>query len=292
MYPAPFEYHRATTTDEAIGLLTRYGDDAKLLAGGHSLLPLLKLRFAQPKHLIDVGRIPGLSGIQRVGNAIVIGATTTHADVARSPVIRATLPVLSEAANQIGDPQVRNVGTIGGSLAHADPSADLPAVMLALDATITARGPRGERTIAASEFFVDLLTTALAPDEVLTAVRLSIPPDGTGSAYEKYPHPASRYAVVGVAAVVGVTRDRVSYARVAVTGVGTKAVRAKGVEEVLTGKAPDAATLEAAAARVTDGIDLRSDLQGSEEYKASLARTYTRRALVRAVAAHTGGAGR
>jgi aerobic carbon-monoxide dehydrogenase medium subunit len=291
MYPAPFEYHRAATTEEAIGLLTRYGEDAKLLAGGHSLLPLLKLRFAQPKHLIDVGRIPGLSGIQQIGNAIVIGATTTHADLARSPVIRAALPVLSEAANQIGDPQVRNVGTIGGSLAHADPSADLPAVMLALDATISARGPRGERTIPVSEFFVDLLTTALAPDEVLTSVRLAIPPDAAGSAYEKYPHPASRYAVVGVAAVVGVTRERVSYVRVAVTGVGTKAVRAKGVEEMLMGKAPDAATCEAAATRVTDGIDLRSDLQGSEEYKASLAHTYTRRALMRAAAGHKGGAG-
>jgi aerobic carbon-monoxide dehydrogenase medium subunit len=291
MYPAPFEYHRATTTEEAIGLLTRYGEDAKLLAGGHSLLPLLKLRFAQPKHLIDVGRIPGLSGIRQVGNAIVIGATTTHADVARSPVIRAALPVLSEAAGQIGDPQVRNAGTIGGSLAHADPSADLPAVMLALEATITARGPRGERTIAASEFFVDLLTTALAADEVLTSVKLPMPPASTGSAYEKYPHPASRYAVVGVAAVVGVTNDRVSYARVAVTGVGTKAVRAAGVEAALIGKAPEEATFEAAAARVTDGIDLRSDLQGSEEYKASLARSYTRRALVRAAAGHKRGAG-
>ena len=178
-----------------------HGDDAKLLAGGHSLLPLLKLRVAQPRYLIDVARIPELSGIRQAQGALVFGATTTHAEIlARSPLVRTLIPILAEAAGAIGDPQIRNVGTIGGSLAHADPSADLPAVMLALDAEIIARGPLGERTIPARTFFVDLLTTALAPTEVLTRVHVPLPPRGAGGAYEKYPHPASRYAIVGVAA--------------------------------------------------------------------------------------------
>lgn len=282
MYPAPFEYHRPRTTDEAIQLLARYGDDAKLLAGGHSLLPLLKLRVAQPRYLIDVARIPELSGIRQAQGALVFGATTTHAEIARSPLVRTLIPILAEAAGAIGDPQVRNVGTIGGSLAHADPSADLPAVMLALDAEIIARGPLGERTIPARTFFVDLLTTALAPTEVLTRVHVPLPPSGVGGAYEKYPHPASRYAIVGVAAVIGTTGDRISHARVAVTGLDTRAFRANIVEDMLTGKTPDAATIEAAAAQVTAGVRLRNDLQGPVEYKADLARTFTRRALSRA----------
>jgi carbon-monoxide dehydrogenase medium subunit len=285
MYPASFEYHRAGTADEAIGLLTRYGEDAKLLAGGHSLLPLLKLRLAEPKHLIDVGRIPGLAGINRAGDALLIGAMTTHAEIARSSLIGSAIPALAEAASLIGDPQVRNAGTIGGSLAHADPAADLPAVMLALDAEITARGPRGERTVPAAAFFVDLLTTALAPDELLTHVRVAVPPRGTGTAYEKFPHPASRFAIVGVAAAIGVTGGRVSHARVAITGVGPKASRASAVENALVGKAPDTPTLDAAAAHAADGIEFRSDLQGTAEYKASLVQTFTRRALRRAIEA-------
>jgi carbon-monoxide dehydrogenase medium subunit len=282
MYSAPFEYHRATSTDDAIALLTRYGDDAKLLAGGHSLIPLLKLRLAQPGHLIDVCRIPALTGIRRAGDAIVIGATTTHADLARSPVIRAAFPLLSEAASQIGDPQVRNVGTIGGSLAHADPSADLPAVMLALDARLTAVGPRGTRTLPASEFFVGLLTTALAPDELLTQIQIPLLKPGVGTAYEKHPHPASRFAVVGIAAIIGVSNGKISEARVGVTGVAAHATRATTVEQMLTGQRPEPTVLDAAAARVTDGLTLRADLQGTEGYKAHLARTFTRRALARA----------
>lgn len=285
MYPAPFEYHRASTTEEAIGMLAEYGEEAKLLAGGHSLLPLLKLRFVQPGHLIDVGHIPDLAGISQAGDALVIGATTTHAEIARSPMVRTALPVLAEAASVIGDPQVRNVGTIGGSLAHADPSADLPAVMLAADAEMTVRGPGGERTIPAHAFFVDLLTTALGPDEVLTHVRIPIPAAGTGSAYEKYPHPASRYAVVGVAALVRTRDGRVAEARVAVTGVAAKAFRATAVETALLGRVPHPDTVQEAASHVTDGVELRNDLQGSEAYKATLARAFTRRALTRAAAA-------
>jgi carbon-monoxide dehydrogenase medium subunit len=198
-------------------------------------------------------------------------------------LLKQKLPILPEAAAQIGDAQVRNMGTIGGSLAHADPSADLPAVMLALGAELTAVGSKGTRTIAVDDFFLDLLTTSLASDELLTQIRIPLPPAGSGMAYEKYPHPASRYALVGVAAVVTRTADKVTRARVAITGVGTKATRELGVERALTGTAGDAAAIETAAARAAEGIDLRSDLQGTAEYRAQLARTYTKRALTRAL---------
>lgn len=282
MYPAPFEYHRPTSVEEAISLLSAHQDDAKLLAGGHSLIPLLKLRFAQPAHLIDVRHIPGLHGVREAGGTIVIGAATTHWTVASSEVVKQRLPILAEAASQIGDAQVRNMGTIGGSLAHGDPAADLPAVMLATNAEMIVLGPRGARTISADDFFVDLLTTALAPDEVLTQVRIPIPPMGTRGAYEKYPHPASRYAVVGVAAMLTITEGNIRQARMAITGVGPKATREQGVEEALVGRVANDATLTAAAERAAEGIDLRSDLLGSAEWRRALAQTYTRRALKRA----------
>jgi aerobic carbon-monoxide dehydrogenase medium subunit len=283
MYPAPFEYHRANSVEEAISLLGRYEDEAKLIAGGHSLIPLLKLRFAQPKHLIDVRKIPQLHGIHEADGAVVIGAATTHWLVESSELLQRTLPIVAEAAAQIGDPQVRNMGTIGGSLAHADPAADLPAVMLVVNAEMTAVGPKGSRTIKAADFFVDLLTSALAPDEVLTQIRIPIPKAGTGGAYEKFPHPASRYAMVGVAAVVGVGGGKIQSAQVAITGLATKATRAAGVEQALAGQTANNATLEAAAKRAAEGLDVRGDTQGSEEYKRNLAVTYTRRALARAV---------
>lgn len=282
MYPAPFEYHRPTSVEEAISLLSAHQDDAKLLAGGHSLIPLLKLRFAQPAHLIDVRHIPGLHGVREADGTIVIGAATTHWTVASSEVVKQRLPILAEAASQIGDAQVRNMGTIGGSLAHGDPAADLPAVMLATNAEMIVLGPRGARTISADDFFVDLLTTALAPDEVLTQVRIPIPPMGTRGAYEKYPHPASRYAVVGVAAMLTITEGNIRQARMAITGVGPKATREQGVEEALVGRVANDATLTAAAERAAEGIDLRSDLLGSAEWRRALAQTYTRRALKRA----------
>ncbi len=283
MYAASFEYHRASSVKEAVGLLARHGDDAKLLAGGHSLIPLMKFRLAQPGHLVDIGRIPGLSGIRVEKGTVVIGALTTHEYVASSPAARQSLPVLAEAAGQIGDQQVRNCGTIGGSLAHADPAADWPALALALDARITAVGPSGERAIAADEFFVDLLTTALRPDEVLTEVRFPIPPAGSGAAYAKHVHPASRFAVCGVAALLvpgsGGTCKQV---RVAVTGVGPKAARAATVEHALDGKRPDAGAVAAAAERAADGIEMSADQQGSVEYKQHLTRVCARRALERA----------
>ena len=282
MYPAPFEYHRASTAHEAVALLGRYGAEAKLLAGGHSLIPLLKLRFASPKHLIDVRRIPGLSGVREDGGMLVVGAATPHATLERSPLVRERLPMLAEAAAQIGDPQVRNMGTIGGSLVHADPSADLPAVMLALGATLVALGPKGPRTLPIDSFFFKLFTTMLGPDELLTEIVIPLPGPGTGGAYEKFPHPASRYAIVGVAAQLTLQGGRISAARIGITGVAAKAYRAAAAEAALVGQAPDAATFSAAAARATEGVAVRSDPQTGDAYWRSLATTFTRRALQRA----------
>jgi aerobic carbon-monoxide dehydrogenase medium subunit len=280
MYAAPFEYHRARTVDEAVALLGEHGEEAKLLAGGHSLIPLLKLRFAQPKHLIDVRRIPNLSGIREDGGSIVIGAATTHAQIERSPVIERKLPILAETAHVIGDPLVRNMGTIGGSLAHADPGADFPAAMLVLSAEMTAIGPRGARTIAADDFFLDILSTALAPNEILTEIRIPLPRAGTAGAYVKFRHPASGYALIGVAALV--TRDgsgTIREARVALTGVGTRATRARAAEQALAGKNADEAIVADAAARVAEGLEPRDDAQGSVDYKKHLAVVYARRAI-------------
>ncbi len=280
MYPAAFEYHRPASLQEALSLLATHGDEAKLLAGGHSLIPLMKLRLAQPKHLIDLGRIGGLAGIREEQGAVVIGALTTHAAIEASALLTAKCPILPEAAAKIGDPQVRNLGTLGGSLAHADPAADWPAVILALGAELKAVGPKGERTIKADDFFKDFLTTALQPNEILTEIKITLPPAKTGTAYVKFPHPASRFAVVGVATVLTLDgKGSCQTARVALTGIGPKATRATGVEAVLTGKGLDAKTLEAAAEKAPEGIPIQADLQGSEEYKAHLARVYTRRAL-------------
>jgi len=288
MYPEPFEYHRAGTAQEAVSLLARYGEEARLLAGGHSLLPLMKLRLAEPKHLIDVRRIPGLSGVKEERDALVIGAATPHHTLESSPLVRQRLPILAEAAAQIGDVQVRNLGTIGGSLAHADPAADLPAVMLALGAELVALGPKGLRTIPVDDFFVKLLTTSLAPGEMLTEVRIPFPPSGSGGAYEKFPHPASRYAIVGVAAMVTVTGGKVSAARIGITGVAAKAFRAKAAEAALAGKAPDEEAVSAAAAKATEGLAVRSQPQMTEAYWRSLTVTFTRRALTRAAKRATG----
>jgi carbon-monoxide dehydrogenase medium subunit len=283
VYPASFEYHRPASVAEAVALLARHGDDAKLLAGGHSLIPLMKLRLAQPAHLVDIGRIDGLSGIRVGKDAVAIGALTTHNHVASSRAVRQALPVLAEAADGIGDQQVRNRGTIGGSLAHADPAADWPALALALGARLTATGSSGSRTIAADEFFLDLLTTALRPDEILTEVQFPIPPAGSGSAYVKHAHPASRFAVCGVAVRLvpgagGTCKD----VRVAITGVGAKATRAVAVEHALDGQKPDAAAIAAAAERADQSIEMTADLQGGVDYKQHLTRVCTRRALERA----------
>ena len=285
MYPAQFDYHTPGTIREALDLLGRHKDDAKLLAGGHSLLPAMKFRLSQPKHVVDLKKVPGLSGIKEEGGMLVIGAMTTHYAIESSPVVKSKCPVLASTAAIIGDPMVRNMGTIGGSLAHADPAADYPAAIIALGAEMVAEGPKGKRTIKADDFFKGLLTTALGADEILTEVRVPVCGPKVGCAYLKFPHPASRFAVVGVAAVLTVEGGKVTKAGVGITGAGTKAVRAKGVEAGLSGKTLDAATIQAAADKAPDGVDVQADLQGSEEYKRHLLKVFARRSIEAAAAA-------
>ena len=283
MYPAAFEYHAPTSVRDALALLGKL-DDAKILAGGHSLIPMMKLRLAQPKHLIDLGRVPGLSGIKEDGGALAIGAMTTHWDVESSKVVKAKAAVVSETAALIGDPAVRNKGTIGGSLAHADPAADMPATAIALGFEFVCEGAKGKRTVKVDDWFQGLMATALKEDELLVEVRVPVPAAGTGAAYLKFPHPASRFAIVGVCAAVTLDKGGTcTKASVGVTGAGTKAIRARGVEAGLSGKRLDAAAIEAAAQKAAEGVDVQADLQGSVEYKSHLCRVFARRAIEAAV---------
>jgi aerobic carbon-monoxide dehydrogenase medium subunit len=285
MYPAGFSYQRATSVQDAIARLAKE-PDAKLIAGGHSLLPTMKLRLASPSALVDLGGIKELRGIRRDGDAIAIGALTTHREIEYSKELKAACPLLPEAAALIGDPLVRNRGTIGGSVAHADPAADFPAVLLALGATLQAEGPNGRRTIAADDFFQGLFTTALQPNELLTGIQVpATQPAGTGMAYEKFPHPASRYAIVGVAAVVTVANGVCRAARLAVTGAASHAVRLSSLEAALAGKPLDDQTLAAACQNVIAPDDLLGDQFASSEYRAHLTAVLSRRALARAAAA-------
>ena len=283
MIPAPFEYHAPSTVKEAIGLLERHGDDAKLLAGGHSLLPIMKFRLAQPKVVVDIGRIAGLDKIEAKGSTLMIGALATHDAVEQSEVLQKQCPLLPETASVIGDMQVRNRGTLGGSLAHADPAADYPGAILALEAEIVATGPKGNRTIPAKDFFVEMLTTALQPTEIITEVRVpAIAGKGIGSAYLKHPHPASGYAVVGVAVVLQVSGGKCQKAAIGINGVAGKAYRASAVEKALVGKALDEKTVADAAAHAADGADVQADLYASSEFRAHLASVYTKRAILKA----------
>lgn len=285
MYPNQFDYHRAASVAEAVELLSSL-PDAKLVAGGHSLIPAMKLRAAQPGALVDIGRIPGLGDVTADGDSLVIGALATHASVADSAAVQGGCPMLAETAAAIGDIQVRNRGTIGGSLAHADPGADYPAAMLALGAEITAVGAGGERTIAASDFFVDILTTALADNEVITSVRV---PCAAGSAYLKHRHPASSYAVVGVAASVGLDGGNVASCAIGINGVTGKAVTADAAAAALRGGPASTDRIAAAAACVAEACDEPlGDLYASGEFRVHLAGVYTKRAL--AVAAERAGA--
>jgi len=282
--PAAFDYHVAQSVDEAIALLQQYGDEGKLLAGGHSLLPAMKLRLAQPAHLIDLGHVSGLSYIREENGQIVVGALTTYNKIERSDLLRRHFALLPEGTSLIGDQQVRNRGTIGGSTAHADPSADMPGLVLALKATIVARGPNGQREIAADDFFQDLFTTALNPDEVVTELRFAILPAHSGSAYEKLANRASHYAVAGCAAVVSLSADGTCQAAsVVITGASVKPSRASAVESALVGKHLDAATIAAAAEHAADGLELIEDIHGSQAYRAQMTKVMTKRALTRAV---------
>lgn len=282
MIPASFDYVRAESVEDAIRLLQEHGEDAKLLAGGHSLIPTMKLRLAAPAILIDIAGIPQLGAIAVSGKRVTIGALTTHAALAASEELRQDAPALWDAANQLGDPQVRNRGTIGGSAAHGDPAADYPAVLLALDATFTLAGPNGSRELPASAFFRGMFDTALDQNEMLTRIAFDAAPK---SAYVKYHHPASHYAVVGAAVVLELDGDKIRTARIAVTGIGDAAFRAPAAEAALAGvDVRDAAALTAACAGVAAGVEARSDTFASSEYRAAMADVFVHRAIERAAA--------
>jgi carbon-monoxide dehydrogenase medium subunit len=269
--PAAFDYVRAGSADEALAALAEHGDDAKLLAGGMSLLPLMKLRLATPAVLVDVGRLTDLSYVRDAGDHLAIGALTRHRDLETSDLLAAECGVLRAVAGQVGDNQVRHRGTLGGSVAHGDPASDLPAALLALDATLVARGPAGERTIAATDFFVGFLETALAPDELLTEIRVA-KTGPTGFAYEKFNRRAQDWATVGAVAVHN------GAARVALVNMGSTPLRAAGVEAALAA----GASIADAAEHAAEGTEPPSDLNGSPEYRAHLARVLVRRALTEA----------
>ncbi len=279
MIPVAFGYERATSVDDAIAKLAASGG-GKLIAGGHSLVPLMKLRLSEPVKLVDIARIPGLSGIKEVGSRIEIGATTVHSEIAGSQLLRDTCPMIAEAAADIGDPQVRNRGTIGGSIAHADPAADFPAVMLALDADIHLKGTNGARTVKASTFFRGFYDVDLAPGELIVSVQFDAV---RAAAYAKLHQRASHYAIVGVAAVLDVKGGVIQAARIGLTGATTHAVRLTSVEKALAGKNADgiAAACEGAA---SDVADLNADLHASADYRKAMIPVFARRAVERALA--------
>ncbi len=281
MIPAPFDYQVPASLEEAVSLLAGDPDGAKVLAGGHSLIPAMKLRLAQPQLLVDIARIKSLSYIREDGGRILIGATTTHYQLESSELLKQICPLLPACAKSIGDVQVRNKGTIGGSIAHSDPAGDWPAAVLALNADLVLVGPGGERTVKAADFFVDLLTTDLQPGEILREIRIEKPSGRFGQAYQKVPHPASGFAVVGIAVYLVLNDDgSCKAAQIGVTGVGVKAYRAQAVEAALAGSSLDEQTISSAAAHVCDGgVDPNSDLYASGEYRCHLAQVHTRRGI-------------
>jgi carbon-monoxide dehydrogenase medium subunit len=272
MIPQNFEYETPASMKEALALLA--SGEAKILAGGMSLIPMMKLRLAAPERLVDLSRVPGLTGIREDGGSIRIGAMTTHHEVEESPLLRAKCPLLAETASHIGDVQVRNMGTMGGSVAHADPAADYPAALLALEAQVRLVSAGSERTLSMEAFLVDTLTTAIEPGEILLEVIVPVESTGAGVNYQKMVQPASGFAIVGVAA-----RVRKGFARVGVTGLAGKAFRATGVEQIFSATGD----IAKAAAVVADGVDANSDLYGSPEYRSQMARVYTARALTLAL---------
>ena len=283
MFASTFDYYRARSVADAQQLLTAH-PGAKLLAGGHSLVPLMKLRLASPTALVDIGRVPELRGITRQGDRIRIGALTTHAELAASDELRRFAQGLAEAAAAIGDPAVRNRGTIGGNIAHADPASDLPTVLVALDGRILAAGSKSERSTLAEEFFTGIMTTTLGAGEVLVAVEVPAAGRGQGSAYQKFSHPASRYAVLGVAASVAVKDGAFTAARVAIGGLLPAARRAGSVERALVGTPATPESIARAAAQVKNdlGSDVTGDIFASGEYRAAMAPVYVRRAVATA----------
>jgi aerobic carbon-monoxide dehydrogenase medium subunit len=284
MFPASFGYVAAHSVDEALRLLDKHGDAGKLLAGGHSLIPAMKLRLMSPGTLIDLGTIPGLRGIRVDERSLVIGALTLHADVASSDLVREHLPGLADAASVIGDMQVRNRGTIGGSVAHADPAADFPVVLTALNASLVVQSSTGNRTIAVDEFFTDFYTTAMAANEILTEIRVPIPPSGSGTAYAKLPHPASGYVVVSAGTLITQSSGSCVSARLAIGGLGSGPIHAVATEIELKGKSLTPQVINAAAAKAAENTDPTEDSYASAEYKRHVATVYARKAIEAAVA--------
>jgi aerobic carbon-monoxide dehydrogenase medium subunit len=279
---SPFAYHRATSVEDALSKLAASNGAGKFIAGGHSLVPMMKMRLAQPSMLIDIARLPALSGIRDTGTTVEVGACTTHHEIATSALLHEHLPVLAEAAREIGDPQVRHRGTIGGSLAHADPAADLPAVIVALDAVLHVHGPQGARQINADDYFTDLFTVDLRPDEIIVAVSF---PRARAAAYAKLHQRASHYAIVGVAARLDVQGGSIIGARVGVTGATTHAVRLRGVEVALAGKPATQETIAAAARSAgAELTEISADLHASADYRRAMVGVFAGRAMTKALA--------
>ena len=288
MAAAKFDYHAPSSVEEALNLLSG-NDDAKILAGGHSLIPMMKPGLAAPGALVDLGKVGGLSYVNESNGGLAIGAMTTYSELATSDAVASNAAVLGEAAASVADPQVRNMGTIGGSLAHADPAGDLPAVAIALNAEIVATSSGGERIISADDFFIDLFTTALQPDEIVTEIRIPSLGSNTGAAYAKMANKASHYAIVGVAAVVSVDDSgNCASARIGVTGAGASASRAEESESRLVGSSLDDAAIFSAAGHASDGIELNEDIHASAEYREHLTKVFALRAIRSAVERATG----
>lgn len=281
MIPASFSYHKAHSISEALGLLQQHGDDAKLLAGGHSLIPAMKLRLNQPGTLIDIRHIQELKGISLAGDHLVIGGGVTHHQIATDANIQAKAPILAEAAEWIGDVQVRNMGTIGGSLAHADPAADWPAVMIACGATIEMQSSLGSRSVGADDFFTGFFETALQDGEIITAIKVPVQ-NNSGSSYKKFMQPASRYAIVGCAVLLEIENGVCTSASIGMTGVSESAYREKAVEDALKGKPLTPENIKAAANLAGEGVTLMSDHFASEPYRKHLAKVYAERAILAA----------
>jgi aerobic carbon-monoxide dehydrogenase medium subunit len=284
MIPASFDYHSPKTLSEAIGLLTRYGGEAKVLSGGQSLLPLLKLRVGSAGHLVDIGRVPGLEDIKEEGGVLKIGGRVRESELEHSEIVRKKYPILADTAAVIADPLVRNLATVGGNLAHGDPANDHPATMLALGATVVATGPKGERTIPIEKFFTGLFETALAKDEILTEIRVPAPSGKTGGAYVKLERKVGDFATAGAAVQVTLgPRGEIARVGIGLTNAGLTPVKAEAAEKFLTGKKPDDAAIAEVSRLAAEAADPSADRRGSVEYKKNMARVLTVRALKRAV---------
>ena len=279
MIPPSFEYHRPSTVDEAVGLLSSLGSEAKILAGGHSLLPMMKLRFAQPEHLVDINRIPELKGVRVIGDDIIIGAMTSENSVIADPVLNEKVPLLPEAAKLIADPQVRNRGTIGGDIAHGDPANDHPALALACDAVMTIAGPNGKRQVPASEFFLGTYWTALEENDILTEITVKAFPPGAGYSYKKLKRKTGDWATAACAVVIAMSGGAVSHIRITLTNLGPTALRANEAESILMGQQVTDALIRQAAEKAMEICDPAEDLRGDAEYKTAMAGQMVQRAI-------------